>query len=323
MKNLKNIVLCFDPDGAGSASQLVGLLESSELQLVSQHRGEEGDAVADARTSIGEAYAFVLSAWEPGDRIFVFGTGRGGYHAHALGRLLSTVGVLPSTAPELIDFALSAYALPRTPRTRCDWWRVRQLIEDLNDGAETVTPAIFLGTWDATRSPDLPSLPWDVPVDVVGARHALALDGGPLHRQIVPKAAAGVQTVWFRGAHCDVAGGTGACQALTGIAVDWVLDGARAAGVRLRSDAPGDVPVLDHADAFAGSVHGMPWRRAPFDAAVHASVAAYVQAHPSYRRRLPSHLVWADAEWLARGERLVTAVVQASTPAVELEPVAS
>ena len=320
---MKNIVLCFDPDGAGSASQLVGHLESSELQAVSHHRGTQDDAVADARTSIGDAYAFVMGSWQPGDRIFAFGSGRGGYYAHALTRLLSTVGVLAPTSSELVDFALSAYALPRTPRTRCDWWRVRQLIDDLHDGAETATPATFLGTWDTVRPPALPALSWDAPTDVVDARHALALDGRSRHRQIAPSSAAGIQTVWFRGAHCDVAGGPGACRALTGIAVDWVLDGARAAGVRLLGDTLGDVPVPGHADAFAGSVHGLPWPTAPLGAVVHASVATYLQTHPTYRRRLPSELVWADVDWLARGERLVSAVKWMPTPEPELEPVAS
>jgi hypothetical protein len=71
-------------------------------------------------------------------------------------------------------------------------------------------------------------------------------------------------------------------------------------------------------------VHGVPWRKPPVDASVHASVGAYLQAHPEYWRRLPSRIVWADDDWIARGERLVVAPTPSvSVPATELEAIAS
>ncbi|MET0475223.1 MAG: DUF2235 domain-containing protein [Mycobacterium sp.] len=323
---VKNVVLCFDADGVGNASGLKCLLDQSEDQVTWYHRdvpnGRQREAFDCARTAVGEAYEFVSETWAPGDRIFVFGSGRGGYYAHALTRLLGTVGVLPTTWSDLVDFALSAYALPRTPRTPCDWWRVRQLIEDLNDDVDTTVPVAFLGTWDAVGAQGLPPLPSDAHANVVAARHALAIDHGPLHRQIVPVALDGVEAVWFRGGHCDIAGGPGACEPLTGIAVDWVLDGAKAAGVGVRADAIDAMPVPGHADALAGSVHGLPWRKPPVDASVHASIGVYLQAHPEYWRRLPSRIVWADEDWIARGERLVT-VARAPVPSTELEAIAS
>lgn len=320
---MKNILFCFDVGGAGSASQLVGLLKRSDDQVVWQDGYTQGNAFDVARAAIANAYGFLSRTWEPGDLIFVFGSGRGGYQAHALAHLLGTVGVLAPSLSDLVDFALNAYGLPRTPRLRCDWWRVRQLIDDLSGEAKKASSATFLGTWGAIRVPGLPPLPSNAPIDVTDARHALAIDGGSLHWQIMPAQSPGTQTLWFRGDQRDIAGGDGACRPLTGIAVDWILDGALAAGARLRSDAPGDVPVPSHADAFAGSAHGMLWRRTLFGATVHASVAAYLQAHPTYRRRLPSDLTWADAEWLARGERLVKAVKPLPTPAGDLESMAS
>jgi uncharacterized protein (DUF2235 family) len=326
---VKNVVLCFDADGVGSASQLFGLLERSDEQVTWYHRDvatrRQRDAFAGARAAIGEAYEFVSRTWNPGDRILVFGAGRGGYHAHALTRLLGTVGVLAATWSDLVDFALSAYALPRTQRTPCDWWRVHQLIEELNGEADIAVPVAFLGTWEAVRAQGLPDLPTDAPANVEIARHALAIERGPLHRQIVPVTTAGVEAVWFRGGHCDIAGGPGSCEALTGIAVDWVLDGARAAGARVRDDALYSTPVPGHADALAGSVHGVPWRRPPVDASVHASIGVYLQAHPEYWRRLPSRVVWADEDWIARGERLVATApaLQVPAAAAELEAIAS
>jgi uncharacterized protein (DUF2235 family) len=326
---VKNVVLCFDGDGVGSASQLFGLLEQSQDQVTWHHRDVEArrprEAFTSARAAIGEAYEFIARTWQPGDRILVFGAGRGGYHAYALTRLLGTIGVLDTTWSDLVDFALSAYGLPRTQRSLCDWWRVRQLIEQLNGDADIAVPVAFLGTWDGERAQGLPPLLPDAHLNVTAARHALAIERGPLHRQIVPVSSDGVEAVWFRGAHCDIAGGPGACEALTGIAVDWVLDGARAAGARVRDDALDEMPVPGHADALSGSVHGVPWRKPPVDATVHASIGVYLQAHPAYWRRLPTRIVWADDDWIARGERLVGTGATSSvrTPAAELEAIAS
>ena len=59
-------------------------------------------------------------------------------------------------------------------------------------------------------------------------------------------------------------------------------------------------------------------------ALVHASVDVYLRAHPEYWRRLPAHVVWADPDWLARGERLVQAEpVAAPVEAPELAAAAS
>jgi hypothetical protein len=297
---------------------LVGLLEQSEQQIAWYHGDVvdywQRDALAGARTAIETAYQFLSRTWEPGDRIFVFGAGRGGYCAHALARLLGTVGVLPPIWDDLVDFALDAYALPRTTRTTRDWWRVRQLIGDLNGGVDIAIPVAFLGTWDAIGAPALPAPPADALANVVAGRHALALDGTGPSRQIVPTAADGVEVAWFRGGHRDIAGGSGACEPLTGIAIDWILDGALAAGARISDEARCAAPAPGHADALAGSVHGMSWRKPPVDACVHASVEAYLQAHPEYWRRLPARVEWTDTEWIARGERLVAVDPSTSAP---------
>ncbi len=325
---MKNIALAFDFGGDASTETLFGLLEESDEQLGWFHCGDADkhrDGRAATRTAISAAYEFLSQTWDPGDAIFVFGAGRGGYCAHALTRLLGTVGVLPEMWSELVDFVLDAYAMPRTDRTARDWWRVRQLIGDLNGGVDIAVPVAFLGTWDAVCAQGLPTPPDDAPANVAAARHALALDGVGPSRQIVPTTADGLEVAWFRGGHCDLVGGSGACEPLTGIAVDWILDGALAAGARPTEHAACVAPAPDHADALAGTVHGMAWRTPADDAAVHASVEVYLQAHPEYWKRLPSRIVWVDAEWIARSERLVTPSMVDRLPAAMavLAPTAS
>jgi hypothetical protein len=153
---------------------------------------------------------------------------------------------------------------------------------------------------------------------VRAGRHAIAIDGGRVGQRLMSSGVDRVDEVWFRGGHCDVVGGTGACAPLTDIALDWVLDGARAAGAVFRADHAVSSPAPDQADALAGSAGNLSMRRLPTDARVHARVDVYLRAHPDYWRRLPDRIVWSDHGWLARGERLVPAAVTPAVVRVEL-----
>jgi uncharacterized protein (DUF2235 family) len=320
---VKNIVLCLDRarDRPGSrdatnAESLLRLLDESDEQITWYHPGmgmpaADGSKLArlrwrevaadDARATIAEAYEFLVESWEPGDRIYMFGVGRGAYCAHALTRLLGTVGVLP----DLMDYVLAAYAVPRTRRSPQDWRRVTLLAARLAGHREIGVPVEFLGLWDMVCVPGRP-VTHDPLTNVVAGRHAVAVDGrhGPGHLVSSPKS---VEEVWFRGAHCDVAGGRGACWPLADIALDWMLDGAVQAGVTVREDGHHTAPTPSEYDALAGSARTISLRRLPASPLVHASVDMYLRAHPEYWRRLPAEVVWADTDWLARSERLVQA----------------
>jgi uncharacterized protein (DUF2235 family) len=329
---LKNVVLCFDhirhqpgTGGDTNATALFRLLAESDRQVGWYHTGtprrsRQRDALADARATVRDAYAFVVRNFEPDDRILVFGAGRGGYCAQALTRLLDTVGMLPPRWNDLVDYVVSTYGLPRTHRTPQEWARVTRLVTALNDGAEPTIPVSYLGLWDTLRPPALPTPPSTPVGNVVAGRHAMAIDGGPFRHRLVDVRSDGLEEVWFRGGHCDVAGGAGACGPLTGIAMDWVLDGALAAGALLRADA---IAAPSQTDALAGSARNIPLRRLPNDARVHASVEVCLRAHPEYWRRLPQRVMWADQDWLARGERLVPAAAAPVIAPTELAAVAS
>jgi uncharacterized protein (DUF2235 family) len=325
----KNVVLCFDQmrhqPGAGgdtNATALFRLLDRSDHQVSWYHAGtprrtRQRDALADARAAVGEAYEFVAWNYERGDRVLVFGAGRGGYYAQALTHLIGTFGILPPRWAELADFVVSAYGVPRTQRTSREW----ALVEQVADGLEcSIVDVAFLGLWDALRPSALPTPPSAPALNVRAGRHAIAIDGGPVGQRLVSAGFDGVDQVWFRGGHCDVAGGARACAPLTDIALDWVLDGAREAGAVLDADHALSSPAPDQADALAGSARNLSMRRLPTDARVHASVEVYLRAHPEYWRRLPDRISWSDQGWLARGERLVPA---AATPAVVREELAT
>ena len=110
-----------------------------------------------------------------------------------------------------------------------------------------------------------------------------------------------IEEVWFRGAHCDIAGGW-ACATLADIALDWVLDGAVRAGATVRP-APRRGAGPTDLDALAERAHDF----VPVAAGRRAGARQrrHVPARASGVRRLPAQVLWADVDWLARGERLV------------------
>ena len=328
---MKNIVLCFDrardhsgPRDATNAESLLRLLDESDDQITWYHPGTRVPAAdnsklarlrwrevaaGDARATIAEAYEFLVDSWEPGDRIYMVGVGGGAYCAHALTRLLGTVGVLP----DLMDYVLAAYAVPRTRRSPQDWRRVTLLAARLAGHREIGVPVQFLGLWDMTSVPGRHAAHEPL-TNVVAGRHAVAIDGRHGSGRLV-SSPENVEEVWFRGAHCDVAGGRGACWPLADIALDWMLDGAIQAGITVRHDSHRAAPTPSEYDALAGSARTISLRRLPASPLVHASVDMYLRAHPEYWRRLPAEVVWADTDWLARSERLVHA-----EPAAAVEP---
>ncbi|KRE25504.1 hypothetical protein ASG82_18280 [Mycobacterium sp. Soil538] len=334
---MKNIALCFDQSGnRDNAAALGELLSRSDRQIVwspvgttdSQRpvrslRRRRARVVDVARAHVVGAYEFLTEHWEPGDRVFVFGAGRGGYCARALTRLLGTVGVLPGAgdapAPDLRDYVLATYAMPRTAREPADWQRVGRLAAALSGRADASVGVDYLGLWDTIGVPGLPRRNGPDPLSRVrAARHAMAIDAR-MAPVLLGHTGPEVEEVWFRGAHCDITRGRHACTPLSDIALDWVLDGAITAGIQLAAAARHQTPAPCAVDALAGSSHPVSLRRIPVGAAVHASVDCYLRAHPSYWRRLPGRIEWADPDWVARGERLMAAPSPIETSAAQPE----
>jgi uncharacterized protein (DUF2235 family) len=324
---MTNHVLCFDSArhhpgrrAATNAETLFSMLDESSEQATWYHAGARTPtgrlgstlrwreaAVADARATIGAAYEYLVDRWNPGDHIYIFGVGRGGYCAQALTRMLGTVGLLP----ELMDYVLDAYAVPRTPRTQQDWRQVTHLAARLAGRREFGVPVWFLGLWDSMRVPGTGRTTPVPPDNVVHGRHALAIDGVSGQR-LAPSTTDSIEEVWFRGAHCDVAGGAGACRPLADLAFDWMLDGATKAGLEVAARHRYTAPAPSERDALAGNTKTVSMRKLPPNAVLHASVDIYLQEHPEYWRRLPAHVIWADRDWVDRSERLVQAEPAAS-----------
>ncbi|WBP93656.1 DUF2235 domain-containing protein [Mycolicibacterium neoaurum] len=284
---MTNIVLCFDQAGETNAAALFRRVDPADQ--ISWHRHTSRRA-EQARQAVAAAYDFLTEHWHPGDPVYAFGAGSGAACAQALARLLGTIGVLDG---ELRDYMLSTYALPRTERSAQEWHRVTEVAAGLAEHDDIAVPVRFLGLWDSA-----PIRGAGGPMAVVEGRHALAIDGGPSLQRVD-----GVDEVWFRGTHRDIVDG-----ALT---LEWMLDGAARAGLRL------DTAPSAHAEAKSSALT-LALRRLPEAAAVHASVQMHLHNHPRYWRRLPARVQWHDLDWLDRGERLLAAERTAPTPAMAL-----
>ena len=342
---MKNVVVCFDSRtnrpgrcDATNAEALFRLLDSSDgdRQLTWYDAGEAAlgsarllnpvarrwrrSVAAAARESVIDAYFFLAEHWQPGDRIFLLGAGRGGHCARALARMLGTVGMMTDRDDHVVEYALAAYSLPAGDRTTQDWKQIHRIACALEGRDDVAVPVHFLGMWDTVKVPGAqPVSEEDWLGNVVSGRHAVAIDGGlgPFGECRVGRDDDAVEEVWFRGAHCDVVGGPNAYWPLADITLDWMLDGVvRAGGIVGDEELPRQ-PAPCERDALAEGARSLRFRRMPEDALVHASVDVYLRANPDYWRRLPRHIMWTDLDWAARAERLP---VPDPAPALKREP---
>lgn len=241
------------------------------------------------RDNIAEAYSWLMANYRAGDRIYLFGFSRGAYTALALAGMLRTVGLLSPGAENLVPYALKLYAR-NTSRNVSEaedkkYWETRGEFgrkfgnPDFVRFARNIT---FLGLWDTVKSVgwlnarakfEQAHWPFTRNVkNVAAGRLAIAIDENrrpfPAYR-FDPKQVAerpdDLKEVWFAGVHSDV-GGQYADHRLSDIALGWMADEARAAGLRIdaeRYEALVGVPpgsALPTSHAVEGAIHRHGWK---------------------------------------------------------------
>jgi uncharacterized protein (DUF2235 family) len=217
---------------------------------------------AGLTSRIVDCYAAIISVWQPGDRIYLFGFSRGAYTARCVAHVLELVGV-PTKANgrplSLEPTALRAVAkagvktmyvggLPvkNLDKRRLDLETFRAT-HDCVTGAQTGAIPYFVGVWDTVAA-----LGWTHVAlsklflstydehfvhDVPFARHAMAID--EYRRDFVRVRWGGSGTVsggdiegvtrfrqtWFVGNHADVGGSYPENESrLSDIALKWMVD---------------------------------------------------------------------------------------------------
>jgi len=230
--------------------------------------GAFGDGLVD---NIFDAYRFLIANYEPGDAIYVFGFSRGAYTARSLCGMIRKCGILKRASILHYHEALTLYRRadcgPNDPES-VGFRRKHSVVGEENIEIQ------FLGVWDTVGALGIPlrGLRWlsrrddqfhdtELSGCVRNAYHALAIDEHrgsfePTLWMYKPKPNQTVRQVWFAGAHSDVGGGypeTG----LSHIALRWMIEGARTAGLAFDPEVMGDYPLkLDASAAVHDSMKG-------------------------------------------------------------------
>ena len=251
--------------------------------------------------NVKEAYRYLMEAYVPGDRIYVFGFSRGAYTARVLAGWINMCGLLRRGNGNLVDYAFRLY---------------RQADFDTAYGDDAIGLTGFkdtfayrgcrvhmLGLWDTVATVGWIYNPKRFPYtrkaySVRHVRHALALDErraffqndpfdpAEVARRAPERAHAGgtIEEVWFAGVHSDVGGGYPYGENhLARIPLAWMLDEARALGL-----------ALDPERVAAATGTARPY--APPAYAVHASLWG-----PWHLAEVVPKKVWDDD---AEGDRL-------------------
>ncbi|WP_320783279.1 DUF2235 domain-containing protein [Streptomyces sp. CRN 30] len=262
-----NRQLAYYQPGVGTRGGLLGWLPG-------------GIAGVGLSADVLDAYRWLTTTYEPGDRIALFGFSRGAYTARSLAGMISVCGLLDTRGR---NAATIRYQIERVYDRRYraadrpdPLWRTG--LEFHYDPADAARiPVRFIGVWDTVGSLGIPDHLgilnlWDPPrrhafhdvklnPHIRYARHAVAMDEhrGPfaptLWEDGGQEPGQDLQQVWFPGSHKDVGGGhpeTG----LSDGALRWMVEEAQKAGIAfdedmLRQITPDETDVL-HEDARTG-----------------------------------------------------------------------
>lgn len=283
---------------------------------------------AGLRQNLGMAYSYLMSVYQPGDAIYVFGFSRGAYTARALTGMLEVFGIFRRGAENLVPYAVSEYARQLDQRAPQDWAVLREYARvfggrlgvDRRDHA----PVHFVGLWDTVKAAGTLTrqLRWPFTRQLPHAevvRHAVAIDEWrgrfveylvePARDHLIPTPQ-DLREVWFPGIHSDVGGVYATGTRLSDIPMKWMVDEAMAQGLLLRPARYRRVCRVNRDDAV-GALHTNPlvWivlgrRRRPIPpgALLHPSIRERLAVDPEYARRLPPEGAFrfdeADADWM-------------------------
>lgn len=191
--------------------------------------------------NVEDAYRFLVSNYEEGDEIFLFGFSRGAYTVRSTAGLIRNCGILRKRESHRIP---EAYAMYRRKDAHPDSEEAR----DFRSKYSSEAFVYFIGVWDTVGALGIPVsfLRFltrrkyefhDVTLSstVKYAYHALAID--ELRKAFRPAiwdtkrtADQTVEQIWFSGAHSNVGGGYSDA-GLSDIALDWMVQKALAVGL--------------------------------------------------------------------------------------------
>ena len=238
-------ILYYDP-GVGAPDAL----PSTGLDDWFRNKGDRLWGLASGRgiyENISQAYLFLMTHYQPGDQIFLFGFSRGAFTVRCLSGMVHLFGIIDSHHEAMLPTLLRVYfsakektrlfsiinelsvtvkallgiEAPQEINNRDDV--AKQIRINFGSSERKQASVYFVGVWDTVSSVGLPgfSVSMSSNPNILGkriqhVRHALALDE---HRaQFKPRVyeqndfgdasqQQSLRQLWFRGNHCDVGGG--------------------------------------------------------------------------------------------------------------------
>lgn len=192
--------------------------------------------------NIENGYRFLMQHYREGDRVFLFGFSRGAYAVRALSGMLAQCGLLHPGQEGRVREATRLYTRQDNPEATADFARRHS----------RPCPVHFIGAWDTVGSlgylyRNRRFFDTKLSSEVTHAAHALAIDERRpkfeplLWDETRAEPHQTLKQLWFPGAHADVGGGYEQRQ-LAEIALQWMLERARAAGLDVPDDHQPDVP---------------------------------------------------------------------------------
>ena len=301
--NVKQVAF-YDP-GVGTFSTLGRVLGRKVGILLGKAFG------VGLQENLEDGYCYLMSHYEPGDKIFLFGFSRGAFQARALAGMLFRCGLLQRGAANLVPYVSDLYNQYRTTGRAKDGNGT--IVAGFKETYCHECPVHLIAVWDTVES-----LGWfygkrffdaNLNSSVSFAYHAMAIDERRKKFPVLPwneapearHANQTVEQVWFAGVHSDV-GGYYREHGLSDIALEWLLGKAEAQGLLLKEGWRKLIsPCMECRadDTMHESYAGLwklwrPVRRSiPEGAKVHRSVKQRKEAGIGYDPpNLPENVVW-------------------------------
>jgi uncharacterized protein (DUF2235 family) len=204
-----------------------------------------------------DGYASILSVWQPGDRIYLFGFSRGAYVARCLAHVVELFGI-PTQDAEGRELSLEPGSLRKICKEAvrilyfCGYAKKESArrtkgVEQFQRkhacqiGSLQGASPYFIGVWETVAAVGWSRLfktgyDLHLPKSVRFARHAMAIDeyrkdfarvkwGGHNLPETLPGEPDAFQQVWFAGNHADIGGSYPENESrLSDIALNWMVD---------------------------------------------------------------------------------------------------
>jgi uncharacterized protein (DUF2235 family) len=243
---------------------------------------------------IVRGYTFISRNYEAGDRIYITGFSRGAYTARALAGMIAKVGLLDRTKYDVNDkdkaYKLGTAAWHKSKEAQINSHVkpigkfFNKVLDDIQGLAahqlkdSDLIPNVeveAVGVWDTVGSLGIPNYITKDRTDFYGFTntalsqrvkngfHAMAIDEARRDFPVTKwDARAGVQQVWFVGAHGDVGGGYASNESeLSDLALGWMMAKFAPLNVQFANPFQHTPDMTKFAQAFH-----KPWSKLPFSA---------------------------------------------------------